>query len=295
MEYLDPQAGETIVDATAGGGGYTVAIARAVGAAGRVIAIDADPMAIAEVTARLQRESIDNVTVIHDHFDNLVAVLEAVSITAIDGIVFDLGLSSAQLGDSGRGFSFAKGEALDMSFAGDGATTATLVNKASAERLETVLRDYGEERYAGRIARAIIARRPFSDARTLAETVAAAVPAAYRRGRIHPATRTFQALRIATNRELERLAGVLPQARDALSQGGKLVVVAYHSLEDRIVKQFFRAQERDCVCPSEVPVCSCDHTPDLRRLTKKAVRPTEEEVAQNPRARSAKLRAAVKL
>lgn len=292
---MRPQAGEIVVDATMGGGGYTLAIARAVGPAGTVIAIDADPMAVAEVTKRLEKEGVGNVTVIHDHFDHLQDILARNAVPAIDGIVFDLGLSSAQLVDAARGFSFSKGGELDMSFAGAGNVTAELINRAELQELERIIREYGEERYAGRIAKAIVSRRPFITAQDLAQAVSAAVPAAYRHGRIHPATRTFQALRIATNRELDRLAGVLPQARDALSQGGRLVVVAYHSLEDRIVKRFLQTEERACVCPPETPVCVCEHKPTVKRLTKKAVVPSEAEISRNPRARSAKLRAAVKL
>lgn len=295
MEYLDPRPGATVVDATMGGGGYTVALARAVGDTGRVIAFDADPLAIAHVRQRLAAEGIANVTIVHDNFGNLQTVLESETVPNIDGIAFDLGLSSAQLKDPARGFGFTMADSLDMSFAGDGVTTAALVNAENEETLQMIIAEYGEERYAGRIARAIVAQRPFASAHALSETIAAAVPAAYRHGRIHPATRTFQALRIATNRELERLASALSQARDALSQGGRLVAVSYHSLEDRIVKRFFRDGERACVCPPEQPACACAGRPTLKRLTKKAVLPSEEEVKRNPRARSAKLRAAEKL
>lgn len=294
MEYLDPQAGETIVDATMGGGGYTLAIAQAVGPRGRVIAIDADPVAVAEVQGRLAAEAVTNVVIVQEYFDNLAAVVAEHAPEGIHGVVFDLGLSSAQLNDTASGFSFLKGEGLDMSFGKEPGATAAIVNQSEEESLAELIREYGEERYAGRIARAIVAKRPFVNARTLAEAVANAVPASYRNGRIHPATRTFQALRIATNRELERLAGVLPQARDALSQGGRLVVVAYHSLEDRIVKQFLRDEERTCICPPNAPVCTCDHEPQMKRLTKKVVAPTKAEIQRNPRARSAKLRAAIK-
>jgi 16S rRNA (cytosine1402-N4)-methyltransferase len=295
LEYLNPKAGGTIVDATMGGGGYTFAIARAVGATGKVIAIDADPAAIAEVTRRIAEERNGNVEIINDHFDNLAALLAQRGMSTIDGIVFDLGLSSAQLADPARGFSFRTGGGLDMSFGNAGEATTTLVNTSDAAALEHIIRTYGEERYAGRIAKAIVTRRPVTDAHVLAEIISAAVPAAYRAGRIHPATRSFQALRIATNRELERLESVLPQARDALASGGRMVVVSYHSLEDRIVKQFMRTEERACICPPERPVCTCNHQPTLKRLTKKAVTPGAEEIARNPRARSAKLRAATKI
>jgi 16S rRNA (cytosine1402-N4)-methyltransferase len=205
----------------------------------------------------------------------------------------DLGLSSRQLDDGDRGFSFGQEGPLDMRMdRSQGQSAADLVNTLSEAELADILWQYGEERHSRRIARAIVAARPMTTTGQLADLVARTVG---RREQIHPATRTFQALRIAVNDELGALREALPQARDLLRPGGRLVVIAFHSLEDRLVKQFFRQESRDCICPPELPVCVCQHEATLKVLTSKPVRPTADEIARNPRSRSARLRVAERL
>jgi 16S rRNA (cytosine1402-N4)-methyltransferase len=205
--------------------------------------------------------------------------------------LFDLGLSSLQLADPARGFSFMGDGPLDMRYdpTGEGVTAATLVNQLPPEELEKLLIRYGEEGRARRIAEAIVAARPLYTTAELARVIERAVG---RRGRIHPATRTFQALRIAVNNELAALEVALPQAAELLRPGGRLVVISFHSLEDRVVKQFLRRESRDCICPPETPVCTCRHKATLRLVTRKPIVPTAGEVADNPRARSARMRVA---
>lgn len=284
-EYLQPQLGDTIVDCTLGGGGYTWEIAKLIGEEGKVIAIDADEMAINNAKVKIKNEKLKNVILVNENFKNLQKIINQNGLEKVDGVVFDLGLSSAQLEDADRGFSFNAPAAINMGFGlrttDDGAlNTENIVNQWRPEDLEKIIREYGEERYAGRITKAIIKARPLATAKALAEAIAQAVPPHYRHARIYPATRTFQALRIATNDELTNLKIVLPQAAAALAAGGRLVAVSYHSLEDRIVKQFMRAQQNQGT---------------LKILTKKIVVAAEEEKQTNPRARSAKLRAAEKI
>lgn len=316
VEYLQPKIGDVVVDCTLGGGGYTVAIAKKVGEKGKVVAIDADELAIENAECRIKNAEclnaeLNNVKIVHANFKDLQKIIQKNRIKRVNGIVFDLGLSLAQLQDRNRGFSFNMDTSIDMSFGmqnvlnaecriqnakcGDGLRTENIVNKWKLEKLEEIIRNYGEERYARRIARAVVKARPVQSAKQLAEIIAKAVPKSYEHGRIHPATRTFQALRIATNDELNNLQKALPQAVDILSQGGRLVVVSYHSLEDRIVKSFFKQEAKRCICPPEVPVCRCKHEPRVRIITKKVVVPSEDEVNKNPRARSAKMRVIEKL
>ena len=214
----------------------------------------------------------------------------------VSGIVFDLGLSSAQLEDGGRGFSFRVDAPLTMELGIKNqelcnVKTEDIVNKWKVEDLEKIIREYGEEKYAGRIAKAIVKNRPLNTTKQLAEIIQNAVPSKYARGKINPATRTFQALRITTNNELENLEAVLPQAINALVKGGRLVVVSFHSLEDRIVKNIFRQETKECICPPERILCNCDHIAKVKILTKKPVAPSADEIKNNARARSAKLRA----
>lgn len=206
----------------------------------------------------------------------------------------DLGVSSYQLASLDRGFSFVKEGPLDMRFdPTEGSTAADLVNDSPVDELAKILYRYGEEKQSWRIARAIAASRPIQTTGELAKVVSKAVGG--RKGRIHPATKSFQALRIAVNDELGALEDVLPQAVDALRPGGRLAVISFHSLEDRIVKRFFRRQASDCICPPKQPICTCEHEPSLKIVTRRPVRPDETEIAQNPRARSARLRVAEKL
>ena len=227
----------------------------------------------------------------HASFSCLAEVAHVHRFVPVDGILFDLGLSSIQLADPERGFAFTVDGPLDMRFdpTEDGPTAAMLVNHLPSEELAALLYRYGEERQARRIAEAIIAARPIHTTSDLAEVVEGVMG---RRGRIHPATRTFQALRIAVNDELATLERALPQAVDVLAPGGRLAVISFHSLEDRVVKRFMRRESRDCICPPDVPVCICDHRATLRLVTRKLVRPTEDEVSANTRARSARMRVA---
>jgi 16S rRNA (cytosine1402-N4)-methyltransferase len=231
---------------------------------------------------------------VHSSFTRLAEVARICDFVPADGILLDLGLSSLQLADPARGFAFMSDGPLDMRFdpTTGGPTAADLVNELSAEELATLLYQYGEERQGRRIAEAIVAASPIHTTRELAAVVEQATG---RRGRIHPATRTFQALRIAVNDELAALEAVLPQAVEVLAPGGRLAVISFHSLEDRLVKRFLRRESRDCLCPPESPVCTCDHRATLRVITRKPVRPTADEIAANPRSRSARLRVAERL
>ncbi|HHS98308.1 MAG TPA: 16S rRNA (cytosine(1402)-N(4))-methyltransferase RsmH [Chloroflexi bacterium] len=292
LSFLQVRSGGTYIDATVGGGGHAEAILAASAPDGRLLGLDLDPHALEVAGRRLARFG-GRVTLRRGSFARLTAL--AADFAPADGVLFDLGLSSLQLADSSRGFSFSREGPLDMRLDPDagGPTAADLVNDLSVEELAQILYRYGEERQARRIAEAIAAARPLETTAQLAAVVERAVGG--RRGRIHPATRTFQALRIAVNDELSVLQVALPQAVDLLRPGGRLVVISFHSLEDRIVKRFFRQESRDCICPPEVPVCICDHRARLRVLTRKPVRPEPDEVSRNPRARSARLRAAERL
>jgi 16S rRNA (cytosine1402-N4)-methyltransferase len=299
LRFLDPVPAGTYVDATAGGGGHSQAVLEAASAPGgdptkgaRVISLDADPEAVARVRQRLGDFGARSL-VVHSNFRHLAVACSQLGITAVSGIVVDLGLSSYQLGDPGRGFAMMEDGPLDMRYnAGIETTAADLVNSLEESELADLIYEYGEERQSRRIARAIVRSRPLYTTSQLAAVIERTVG---RRGRLHPATRTFQALRIAVNDELGALRDVLPQAVSVLEPGGRLVVISFHSLEDRIVKHFMQREARDCICPPELPVCQCGHSATLRILTKKPVQPSREEVAANPRSRSAKLRAAERL
>ncbi len=300
LEYLDPKPGGRYIDATLGGGGYTFAIAERIGSDGRVLGIDLDELALNNAKLKIAEASIGNVNVTHANFKDIAEIARAEfgPSPELSGIVFDLGLSSAQLEDRDRGFSFGSSAPLSMAFGSliPEQQTEWLVNERSVGELAKMISSYGEEKYALSIARAIVARRKeqrITSTDQLLEAIKQGTPPSYRHGqRLHFATRTFQALRIATNDELTNLETALASLRGILKPGGRIVVVSFHSLEDRIVKNFFRTEARDCICPPEMPVCRCAHTPWLEILTKKAVTGTEAEIAVNPRARSAKLRAA---
>jgi len=304
MAALSPAPGSFQVDATVGGGGHTVRILEANRPDGRLLGLDADGAAIARASARLAPFG-DRVVLRQANFEDLAALAPAAGFDSVDGVFFDLGLSSDQLADRERSFSFSADGPLDMRFDPSTGTPARDVVATADERaLTDIFRRYGEEPAAGRVARAIVRTRAASPIRTgvdLARVVEAAVgagrPAGPRRRRIHPATRVFQALRIHVNRELEVLPTALAAAVELLRPGGRLVVLSYHSLEDRIVKRFIAAERRGCVCPPELPVCVCGRDPRLRRAGPSAqpARPTPDEVARNPRARSTRLRAAERL
>ena len=290
VELIKVRPGGRFVDGTVGTGGHAEAIMEGSSPGGRLLGIDADPEALEIARRRLDLYG-PAVTLVNDNFSRLEEICHAHGFAPVDGILLDLGLSSLQLDSAGRGFSFRMDAALDMRFGpGQPATAADIVNGYPEEDLAAILRDYGEERHSRLIARRIVAARPIRTTRELAaiiEHLPGVTP-----GRIHPATRTFQALRIAVNRELDSLQEVLRQAVHVLAAGGRLVVISYHSLEDRMVKQFMREESRGCICPPEVPVCACSHTPTLRLVNRRPITPGEAEIADNPRSRSAKLRAA---
>jgi 16S rRNA (cytosine1402-N4)-methyltransferase len=296
LELASVKAGDKVIDCTLGGAGYTLALAKAVGDKGKVLAIDLDDLAIANAKKLIKQENLKNIKLIQGNFSDL-SELVTKEFNGVAAIIMDLGLSSAQLDDPRRGFSFQTDAPLDMSFGGSekDSKTTVIVNRYRAEDLAAIIRDYGEERFAGRIASAIVKARPISTTGQLAEVIAQAVPSSYRRGRIHCATRTFQALRIATNDELNALKLALPQALTLLQAGGRLVVVSFHSLEDRIVKHWFREQAKTCHCDENALICTCDRQARARLLTKKALTAGPEELKVNPRARSAKLRAIEKI
>src|SRR6476660_4444625 len=300
IEMLAPAPGSLHIDATLGGGGHTERILEAANPDGRLLGLDADPAAIARVQARLGPVYGDRLILRQANFRELADVAPAAGFGAIDGALFDLGLSSFQLADRERGFGFRNGGPLDMRFdTSRGVPAAELLATLDATALTALFRRYGEEKQAPRIARAIVAERktqPITTAEALAALVERVAPGNPRvRRRIHPATRVFQALRIAVNEELEALQDGLAAAVDLLRPGGRLVVLSYHSLEDRIVKRFIAAERKGCVCPPELPVCVCGRNPRLRRIGPPSVTPSAAEVAANPRSRSARLRAAERL
>jgi 16S rRNA (cytosine1402-N4)-methyltransferase len=294
---LSPAPGSLQIDATVGSGGHAERILEASTPDGRLVGLDADRAAIARTRRRLARFG-DRVTLRQANFADIATVAPAAGAREVDGVLFDLGLSSDQLAATERGFSFRSEAPLDMRFdPSRGVPAHELLATLDAARLADLFRRFGEEPFAGRIARAIVHER--SDARTLtgsglAELVELVTPRSTHR-RIHPATRVFQALRIAVNDELGALERGLSGALGLLRPGGRLVVVSYHSLEDRIVKRFFAAERRGCTCPPESPICVCGRQPRLRLVARRPLRPSPAETHANPRSRSARLRAAERL
>jgi 16S rRNA (cytosine1402-N4)-methyltransferase len=291
---LAVESGGLYLDATVGGGGHASAILEASRPSGRLLGLDRDPEAVKRAARRLSTYG-DRATVVHASYVDLLTVADKRGLLPLDGVLFDLGFSSWQIEDPARGFSFSADGPLDMRFdpTSSGVTAAELVNQLPASELADVLYEYGEETQSRRIAAAIVSARPIASTQELVQVIIDAV--GHRRGRLHPATLTFQALRIAVNRELEGIEVALPQAIQALRPGGRLAVIAFHSLEDRIVKRYFRRESRDCICPPELPVCRCDHRRTVRRLTRKPIMPSEREIEANPRARSGRLRIVEKL
>ncbi len=293
---LDVQPGETVIDATFGAGGHAALLAADLQGEGKFIAVDRDPSVRPYFESFRRRAGVSSRFLRGDFAD----VFERLADNGLraDAILFDLGVSSMQVDRPERGFSYASDAPLDMRMDPSAEHSARdLVNGASERELVDIFRGFGEERYARQIARAIVRRRkehPFERTGELVETIKTAIPTPARFGEGHPARRVFQALRIAVNDELEALESALPAALDTLRPGGRIAVISFHSLEDRIVKRFFRREEHGCTCPPEFPVCVCGREPSLRVLTKKAIRPTADEVALNPRAGSARLRAAQK-
>jgi 16S rRNA (cytosine1402-N4)-methyltransferase len=295
-ELLSVQPGETVVDATFGAGGHSSVLATDLHGDGRLIAIDRDPT-VRTSFDRFKAQAGVSARLLRGEFSVVLAQLAANDVRA-DAILLDLGVSSMQLDRPERGFSYAVDAPLDMRMDPSAELSAKeLVNEAEQRELELIFRRYGEERYARPIARAIVRRRaeqPYARTGELVDTIKAAIPTPARFGDGHPAKRVFQALRIAVNDELGALEAALPAALAMLRPGGRLAVIAFHSLEDRIVKQFMRDRAKGCVCPPEFPVCICGREPELRLLTRKPVRPGSRETAENPRSSSARLRAAVK-
>ncbi len=280
------------IDATVGGGGHAAAILEVSAPEGRLLGIDLDPKA-ADIAQKRLAAFGRRVVLAQGNFSRLRHIAQAHGFEAVSGILFDLGVSSLQLDNGGRGFSFQRDGPLDMRFdPAQALTAADIVNTWPQDKLADLLHRYGEERHSRRLARVIVQTRPFTSTRQLAQVIAAASNGS--RDAIHPATRSFQALRIAVNQEMENLPAALDQALELLSPGGRLVVIAFHSLEDRIVKQYLRREAHGCPCDSERH-CYCVHHPRFRLLGRKVITPSAEEQAANPRSRSARMRAAERL
>ncbi|MDY3782112.1 MAG: 16S rRNA (cytosine(1402)-N(4))-methyltransferase RsmH [Candidatus Faecousia sp.] len=292
IEALNIKPDGIYVDGTLGGAGHSYHIAERL-TTGRLIGIDRDPIALEAAGKRLEPFK-DQVTLVHSNFCQMAKVLDDLGIAGVDGILLDLGVSSPQLDDGARGFSYMADAPLDMRMdSGDALTADTVVNTWSYEELKRILYDYGEERYAPAIAAAIVRRRETAPIRTtleLVDVVRSAMPPAALREKQHPAKRTFQAIRIAVNDELGSVSRAMETAIPRLNPGGRLAVITFHSLEDRIVKSAMANAAKGCVCPPEFPVCVCGRTPQVTVLTRKPIVSGEEELARNPRARSAKLR-----
>ena len=297
LEHLDPQPGAVIVDCTFGGGGHAAAILERLGPAGRVLGIDRDAEALAAGAARIQGDS--RLSLFHRDYRDLLAILAGAGCEHPDGVVADLGVSTMQLLGPGRGFSFRRDEPLDMRMdRSTGPTAAEWLAGQDERSLARTLREFGEEGpFAGRIARNVMRRLEEGRMRTTGDLAAAAQEAipVRARGRIDPATKTFQAIRIVVNDELSGLERFVEEAALALRPGGRLVILTFHSLEDRAVKQTLRALATGCICPPALPTCGCGRQPRVRLPLRRAVRPSAEEVAANPRARSARLRVAERL
>lgn len=291
IQALQPHPGGVYIDGTIGAGGHAAAILEASGPDGQLLGLDRDESALALARHNLKPFG-PRVRLFQANFDQMEQVAHRYQLSPVDGILLDLGVSSMQLDQTERGFSFQADAPLDMRMdRSSGQTAADLVNHLPEEELANLIYQYGEERYSRRIARAIVAARPVQRTGQLAQLVAKAIPTkGGQSGKIHPATRTFQALRIAVNDELGALERTLPQAIKLLKRGGRLAVITFHSLEDRIVKHYFKQEAQDCICPPEQPVCICHHQATVRIITKKPVTPGATEITANPRARSAKLR-----
>lgn len=293
INILQPKSHGRYADGTLGAGGHSAGILKTSQPDGQLLGLDVDDQALEIAKARLS-EFGKRAILIKGSYDNMTEHLRTIGWFCVDGIILDLGLSSMQLNTAERGFSFNKDAPLDMRFNMDQKLTAAeIVNTWSEKNLAKIIWEFGEEPKSRHIAAAIITHRPV----TTTQQLAAMVLDVYKgkRGKVHPATRTFQALRMAVNKELDTLEKGLEEAVSALCGGGRLAVISFHSLEGRMVKQFFQRESRDCICPPEQPVCTCGHKASIRLITKKAIIPSQEEIDKNPRARSAKLRAAEKL
>jgi len=289
IHYLNPQLGDVFIDCTLGGGGHAKAILQRISPQGKLLGIDLDQLAIKTTQENLKQYK-SQLILVKDNFKNLKKIAD----------VYKFGLSSGQLQDQSRGFSFLAQGGLDMRFGDTSELTAErILNTYKQKELIDIFKNYGEEKLANPISKKIIEMRkktPITTPNQLVDIIADIYKRYYRgKSKINPATKVFQALRIAVNQELENLRQVLPQAVEVLNKGGRLAVISYHSLEDRIVKEFFKQETKDCVCPPKIPVCRCQHHRILKIITKKPVEPTEKEIIENPRARSAKIRVAEKI
>lgn len=303
LEYLNLQTHYIFVDATLGGAGHSLEVAKRIGSDSRLIGIDQDPVARAAATERLMAlpdEIRPKIDVLAGNFGDLDSLLLEACVPSIDGILFDLGVSSVQIDTPSRGFSFKEDAPLDMRMDPSKHTlnAAEIINTYNAADLTRIIRQYSDEKWASRIADFIVKSReevPITTSGQLVEIIKAAIPASARRANGHPAKRTFQALRIEVNSELDVLRRGLEAAIRWLAPGGRIVVISYHSLEDRIVKDIFKQYSQGCTCPPDLPVCVCGNKPVLKVVTKKPILPTAEEIERNPRSRSAKLRVATRL
>lgn len=290
LAALQPTTGGIYIDGTVGAGGHAAAILTASAPDGQVFGFDQDDTAL-ELARQQLAQFGQRAHLIHANFSQLGQMAALHRIPPVDGVLLDIGVSSMQLDQAGRGFSFQLEGPLDMRMnQGTGPTAAALVNHLPETELANLIFKYGEEPASRRIARAIVKARPIEGTVVLAQIVARAIPGRRGKAKIHPATRTFQALRVAVNQELEVLEQALPQALALLKPKGRLAVISFNSLEDRIVKQYFRQEAQDCICPPEQPVCLCNHKASINIITKKPITPSAAEVDANPRARSAKLR-----
>lgn len=293
IDALRPAPSGQYLDGTVGAGGHAWGLLEGSAPDGRLLALDVDPEALSIARERLSSFG-KRVSLRKASYGQMSELCEAEGFSALNGVLLDLGASSMQFDQAKRGFSFSKEGPLDMRFDPSAPlTAANLVNEWPEAELADLIYRYGEERSSRRIARAIVAARPIGTTKELAEVISRTLKA--KRGGIHPATRTFQAIRIAVNEELDTLEKALPQALDLLKKGGRLAVIAFHSLEDRIVKQFMRRESRDCICPPEQVICTCGHVASLKEIVRRPIRPQANEVEFNPRARSARLRVAEKL
>ncbi len=298
IDALDIRDGYTYVDATAGGGGHSLEIAKRLGEGSRLICFDRDKNAIKAAKERL-KDYLDKVTFVNENFSSLSYVLDEMKIDNLGGILADLGCSSHQFDTKERGFSYMQDAPLDMRMDTDAPFSAyNVVNEYTESELKRIIYDYGEERFASRIASAIVKYRetkPIETTVELSDIIKGAIPAAARVNGPHPSKRSFQAIRIEVNRELDAIHPLIEDGARRLVPSGRIAVISFHSLEDRIVKQSFKELKRGCTCPPDFPVCICNNKPVIEEITKKPILPSEEELTSNPRSRSAKLRVAKKL